>query len=88
MMHIDLDIAHDDFASVEAACDDLVFRTSDEDDPIRYVVIDAEGPGGGWPVVRFQARTAHALFVLCKAYANDDEDEASELMDRAVHIDA
>lgn len=87
MIHIDLDIAHDDFASVEAACDDLVFRSSEEDDPIRYVVIEASGPGGGWPVVRFQARTPHPLWTLCKAYADDDEDEASELMDRAVSID-
>lgn len=71
---VTLDIAHEG----ETLADALFVMTKDLDS-LTYRVIDPQGPGAGWPVVRFQGDMSD-IVALTMVYADGDANEAYALL--------
>lgn len=75
---IDLDIAYDE-GSFKSAVDDLV-----GDLYVMASVVTMDGPGGGWPLVRFSADSWEPINDLIDRYFDDDPEQAEWVKDELV----
>lgn len=76
MAHTELDIAYDD-ETLEEAVTSLI-----DTEPLTWAVVNESGPGGGWPIVRFDG-PRDALSRMLGRYAQDP-DWAKALGDDAI----
>ena len=73
LISLELDVAYDD--TLEQQLFDLALDL----ESITYRVVEPNGPGGGWPVVRF-AGSEGDIRSLVARYSPDDDEHARELL--------
>lgn len=85
---VQLDIAHEG-ESLEAALASMVepFRHDDAGMPT-YEVVNASGPGGGWPVVEFSSTSGQQLYALLLAYCGGNDEDADYINSAHVAYEA
>jgi hypothetical protein len=76
---IELDIAFDDEAPLKECVDELT-----EGLLVVPSVVTMQGPGGGWPLVRFSADDREELLELIDRYWADDSEQAEWAKDELI----
>lgn len=61
----------DDEQTIEQTCDKLVAGRE-----LTYTVVTRRGPGGGWPIIRFDGEEAAIVELMRTAYGFEDDDIA------------
>jgi len=75
---IDLDFAYDE-DTVEEGLARFLKNTTETPDDVTATVVIENGPGGGWPIVRFATRKQSAMHDVIVGYAGGDMSDAVDI---------